>query len=132
MCWLRAGLAKVHVQMLRNILKLLEVKFAHEFPLNPIHDVDFNGFVAFVARRTNLMFYHLWRFRIQCKFQGCFCTSAMQCNDPRLHQRLSARFQDLEMADFLGGSPGCDPKSAPGATARLPSGTPWLPGGAWQ
>jgi hypothetical protein len=32
MCWLRAGLTKVHVQMLRNILKLLEVKFAHEFP----------------------------------------------------------------------------------------------------
>ena len=32
MRWLRAGLAKVHVQMLRNILKLLEVKFAHEFP----------------------------------------------------------------------------------------------------
>ena len=50
MCWLRAGLAKVHVQMLRNILKLLEVKFAHEFPLKPIQDVEFNGFVAFVAK----------------------------------------------------------------------------------
>ena len=60
--------------MLRNILKLLEVKFAHEFPLNPIHDVDFNDCVSFVARRTNLMFYHLRRLRRQDKFQGCFGT----------------------------------------------------------
>ena len=65
--WLRAGLAKVHVQMLRTILKLLEVKFAHEFPLNPTPDVDVNGCVAFVARRTNLMLYHLRRLRQQVK-----------------------------------------------------------------
>ena len=86
MRWLRAGLTKVHVQMLRNILKLLDVKFAHEFPLNPIQDVDFKGFVAFVARRTNLMFYHLRRLRRQDKFQGCVARMV----DPAEKTRLKA------------------------------------------
>jgi hypothetical protein len=45
MCWLRAGLAKVHVQMLRNILKLLEFKFAHEFPPQPDPRCGFQWFV---------------------------------------------------------------------------------------
>ena len=70
-CWLRAGLAKAHAKMLRNILQWLKVKSAHEFLLNPIPDVDFNGFVAFAAKRTNLMLYHLRRLRRQDKFQGC-------------------------------------------------------------
>ena len=29
------------------------------------------------------------------------CTGALQCNDTHLHQRLSARYQELEMADLL-------------------------------
>ena len=39
-------------------------------------------------------------------FHGGGCTGVLQCNDTHLHQRLSARFQDLEMADLLESSPG--------------------------
>jgi hypothetical protein len=95
MCWLRAGLTKVHVQMLRNILKLLDVKFAHEFPLNPIQDVDFNGFVAFVARRTNLMFYHVRRLRRQDKFQGRFERTV----DPAEKTRLKVLLDKMPAED---------------------------------
>ena len=34
-------------------------------------------------------------------FHGGGCTGVLQCNDTHLHQRLSARYQELEMADLL-------------------------------
>jgi len=34
-------------------------------------------------------------------FHGGGCTGVVQCNDTHLHQRLSARYQEIEMADLL-------------------------------
>ena len=45
-CWQRAGLAKIARSNAAQHLKLLEVNFAHEFPLNPIPDVDVTGFCS--------------------------------------------------------------------------------------
>ena len=75
-CWLASGRCKVHVQVLRNAIKLLETRFKAEFPLNPNPGVDFAGLVAFVLKRTNLMLHHLRRLQRADKRNNCFFAHA--------------------------------------------------------
>lgn len=69
-CWLLAGISKVHMQMIRQILRILEVKFQDQFKINPTSS-DFAGFTAYVVKRTNMMLYHLRRLRRPDKRQNC-------------------------------------------------------------
>ena len=95
-CFLEAGRFKVHVNELRDLLKMLQVRFSSEFDINPTR-VEFVGFAGFVCKRTNLMLYHLRRLLNDVKKHNCL-SKMSDPNDVKTLSLLLSKVADLQAA----------------------------------
>ena len=96
--WLSVSVAPRGSYRQEHVLKYLERHLPSMRPERPwrillcdVYGAHMDGAIVEAAARRGYV----------VAFHGGGCTGVLQCNDMRLHQRLSSRFQDLEMADLL-------------------------------